>query len=73
MYNSGHLIPEASLNKIWTNFYKIDEARAREFGRYGLRLSIVRAIQEQHGNRYGVENKPDGVTFWLELSKSLSR
>ncbi len=66
VYNSGKPIPEASLDEIWTSFYKIDKARTRAFGGSGLGLSIVRAIQEQHNNAYGVENLKDGVEFWFE-------
>ncbi|WWV69430.1 Alkaline phosphatase synthesis sensor protein PhoR [Sporomusa ovata DSM 2662] len=69
IYNSGQPIPEASLDKIWTSFYKIDEARTLEYGRYGLGLSIVRTIQEQHGNGYGVKNVLDGVIFWFDLNQ----
>ena len=67
VYNSGRQIPDESLDKIWASFYKVDKARTREQGRYGLGLSIVRAIQELHGYHYGVENADDGVTFWFDL------
>jgi len=67
VYNSGQQIPDESLDKIWTSFYKVDKARTREYGRYGLGLSIVRAIQELHGYPYGVENTNDGVLFWFDL------
>ncbi|MCC5467175.1 sensor histidine kinase [Pelosinus baikalensis] len=70
MYNSGRPIPEESLEKIWTSFYKVDKARTREYGGYGLGLSIVRAIQELHGNHYGVNNVEDGVVFWFDLTKA---
>lgn len=70
VYNSGRPIPEDSQEKIWTSFYKTDKARTRENGGYGLGLSIVRALQELHGNRYGSFNTPDGVTFWFDLSKA---
>ncbi|HEY3424499.1 MAG TPA: HAMP domain-containing sensor histidine kinase [Negativicutes bacterium] len=70
VYNSGRPIPEESLEKIWTSFYKVDTARTREYGRYGLGLSIVRAIQELHGNSYGVENVEGGVVFWFDLDKA---
>jgi len=69
LYNSGPHIPEESLEKLWISFYKVDKARTREYGRYGLGLSIVRAIQELHGNFYGVQNVPDGVNFWFDLDK----
>jgi len=67
VYNSGRQIPEESLDKIWTSFYKVDRARTRDHGRYGLGLSIVRAIQELHGYPYGVENTEDGVMFWFDV------
>ncbi|WP_245824087.1 sensor histidine kinase [Sporomusa malonica] len=70
VYNSGQPIPEESLEKIWLSFYKVDDARTREYGRYGLGLSIVRAIQELHGNGYGVENGEGGVMFWFDLTEA---
>ncbi len=70
VYNTGRHIPEESLEKIWTSFYKVDKARTREYGGYGLGLSIVRAIQELHANGYGVENIQDGVMFWFDIDKA---
>ncbi|MFZ5969358.1 MAG: ATP-binding protein [Bacillota bacterium] len=67
VYNSGQPIPEGSLDKIWTSFYKVDKARTRDFGGTGLGLSVVRAIQEAHSNNYGVINVNDGVEFWFEI------
>jgi signal transduction histidine kinase len=68
--NSGRAIPEECLEKLWTSFYKVDQAHTREYGGYGLGLSIVRAIQELHGNCYGVENVPNGVMFWFDIDKA---
>lgn len=70
IYNSGQPIPEDQQEKIWTNFYKIDKARTRRDGNYGLGLSIVRAIQELHQNSYGVQNTKQGVLFWIDLDKA---
>lgn len=69
VYNSGRAIPEESINKIWTSFYKVDKARTRAYGGTGLGLSVVRAILELHHNGYGVENKDQGVMFWFELDR----
>jgi two-component system sensor histidine kinase VanS len=69
VFNSGPPIPEESLAKIWGSFYKVDKARTREYGGSGLGLSIVRAIQEAHGNAYGVNNLDDGVEFWAEFDR----
>jgi len=68
VFNSGSPIPNHALDKIWSSFYKIDQARTRGFGGTGLGLSIVRAIQEAHGNGYGVSNVEGGVEFWFDIS-----
>jgi signal transduction histidine kinase len=67
VFNTGKNIPEDETELIWTSFYKIDKARTRDYGGCGLGLSIVRAIQEQHHNAYGIINKENGVEFWFEL------
>ena len=68
VYNSGKNIPEDSLDKIWTSFYKVDKARTRAYGGTGLGLSVVRSVMELHGNDFGVENQNNGVAFWFEVS-----
>jgi two-component system, OmpR family, sensor histidine kinase VanS len=70
VYNSGVRINEEDLERIWESYYKVDKARTRELGGCGLGLSIVKAIMDQHNNRYGAENKPDGVLFWFELDEA---
>lgn len=69
IFNTGELIPEDALEKVWVKFYKVDKARTREYGGSGIGLSIVKAIMDQHGCPYGVYNKEDGVVFWFELEK----
>ncbi|MCY6354651.1 sensor histidine kinase [Clostridium sp. ZS2-4] len=70
VFNSGKHISEEFIDKIWLSFYKIDKARTRAYGGTGLGLSIVRAIQQAHHNKFGAENKADGVEFWFELDKA---
>lgn len=67
--NSGKLISNEEMNKIWDSFYKVDKSRNREYGGTGLGLSIVKAILNLHKNDYGVYNVEDGVVFWFELNK----
>ena len=69
VFNSGKQIPEESLDKIWTSFYKVDKARTRKYGGYGIGLSVVKAIQELHHNGFGVVNVENGVMFWFDLDK----
>jgi signal transduction histidine kinase len=70
--NTGSLIPEDSIDKIWHSYYKVDKARSRQYGGYGLGLSIVKAIQDQHDNDYGVQNAEDKVIFWFELTPAIN-
>ncbi len=67
VFNSGRHIPEQSMAKIWSSFYKVDKARTRAYGGTGVGLSIVRAIMEAHGNKYGAGNSDGGVEFWFEI------
>jgi signal transduction histidine kinase len=69
IFNTGRPIPEDSLDKIFTSFYKVDKARTRAYGGIGLGLSIVRAIMDLHHTNYGVMNREDGVEFWFELNR----
>lgn len=67
VYNSGELIPDDSIGRLWEKFYKVDKARTREYGGSGVGLSIVKAIMESMNQKYGVRNLEDGVEFWFEL------
>ena len=72
VFNTGQPIPEDDLPKIWGKFYKVDKARTREYGGSGVGLSIVKASMELLGQKYGVENKENGVEFWFELDATNS-
>jgi two-component system, OmpR family, sensor histidine kinase VanS len=67
VFNSGQHIPEELLERIWISFYKVDKARTRSYGGTGLGLAIVKAIQQAHGNEYGVFNTQEGVAFWFDI------
>ena len=56
VFNSGPLIPQASLELIWNSYYKVDPARNREFGGTGLGLAIARGIIARHGGSCSVAN-----------------
>lgn len=69
VFNNGANIPHEELKKIWMNFYRINKARSRNEERYGIGLSIVKAICELDNKNYGVVNLPDGVEFYFELER----
>lgn len=70
VFNTGAQIPEADIDQIWVKFYKVDKARTREYGGSGVGLSIVKATMERLGQKYGVENRENGVEFWFTLDAS---
>ena len=67
VFNTGANISEENLTRVWNRFFKADEARNRDDGGSGIGLSIVRAIMNNYGNDFGVENKEDGVEFYFEV------
>ena len=67
VYNSGSQVDYDDLEKVWQSFYRADKSHNRAQGRFGLGLSIVKAIMVAHGSDFGVFNTDDGVVFWLEI------
>ena len=65
--NDNFEVSEEEINRIWKRFYKIDESRNRENGGNGIGLSLVKAIMNNYGNDFGVENKDKGVEFYFEI------
>lgn len=64
VFNQGAPIPVDSLSKIWTKFYRDDDAKG---GGSGLGLAIVAQILSMHDADYGVENVENGVVFYFSL------
>ena len=58
VHNTGKGIAEEDKENIW------DE------NRFGLGLSMVKAIMELHGGKYGAENTEDGVIFYFEIERA---
>lgn len=69
VFNTGKTISRDQKLKIWNKFYKIDSSRNRDESGSGIGLSLVKAIMKQHQNKYGVDNKDNGVEFWFELNQ----
>ncbi len=71
VFNEGGRISEEHLEKIWNSFYREDKSRTRtEQNNIGLGLYIVRSIMNAHHGSCGVENKKDGVEFWISLKST---
>ena len=70
VYNSGSHVAEEDLENVWQSFYRADKSHSRSEDRFGLGLSIVKAVMVSHGADFGVFNTGDGVVFWLEIPKA---
>ena len=58
--DSGPGVPDAELEKIFDPFFRIDEARQRETGGFGLGLSIAQRAIEHHNGSISAANRPAG-------------
>lgn len=67
VYNSGSVISEMDLEKIWEPLYVTDPSRTKREGSSGMGLAIAKNILELHGAAYGAEALEDGVRFYFEL------
>ncbi len=69
VYNTGNHIEPVELQKLWDSFYRLDHARLRSQGHFGLGLSIVKSVQDAHSQQCGVDNADGGVEFWFDIAK----
>jgi len=67
VFNTGSCVEDKDKDGIFTSFYRADKAHSRAEGRFGLGLSIVKSITENHNCECGFENKENGVTFWFTM------
>ena len=67
VFNTGSKIDDKDKDGIFTSFYRADKAHSRKEGRFGLGLSIVKSIVDNHGCECGFENKENGVEFWFTM------
>lgn len=67
--DSGIGIPEDQRDRVFTRFWRSDEARERSRSGFGIGLAMVREIIDQHGGSVAFRsNEPDpGTTFEIRL------
>ncbi|MBI4431647.1 MAG: HAMP domain-containing protein [Candidatus Omnitrophica bacterium] len=66
--DTGVGIETQHLPRIFDRFYRVDSARSRVEGSYGLGLSICKWIAEAHGGTIRVQSRPgEGSTFGVRL------
>ncbi len=66
--DQGVGIPPTNLNRIFDEFYQVDEGRDSQLGGTGIGLALVKRLVELHGGEVGVESEVGvGATFWFTL------
>ena len=65
--NSGDEIPPEALEHVFDRFYRVDEARARNSGGYGLGLAIAKGIAEKNGGSITAASQNGRTEFTLLL------
>ena len=65
--NFGRTIPPEKLERLFEQFFRLDESRASRTGGAGLGLAIARQIVELHGGTITAESADNQVLFTLHL------
>jgi two-component system osmolarity sensor histidine kinase EnvZ len=58
--DEGPGIPEASLQRVFDPFFRLETSRNRETGGVGLGLSAARAIVREQGGELTLSNRSSG-------------
>lgn len=68
--DSGPGVPDSALQSIFGEFYRVDTARTRESGGYGLGLAIAKRALVQHGGDVTAQNTGSGLKLVVRLPAS---
>ncbi len=66
--DTGIGIADADKSKVFERFYRVDAARSREQGGFGLGLSLAKLIVTLHGGEIHIKDqKPQGTIFEIQI------
>lgn len=68
--NHGDTIPEEKLERIFEQFYRLDDARGTKSGGAGLGLAIAKQIVELHGGSIEAQSREGQTRFCVTLPVS---
>ena len=60
--NTGPGVSENDINKVFEQFYRVEQSRSLKYGGSGLGLAIVKRIFERHEGKVKFESQPDEWT-----------
>ena len=67
IHNTGSLIAEHDVERIFERFYRLDKSRARSVEGSGLGLAIVKEIVQAHGGSVEARSSAESGTEFLVL------
>jgi signal transduction histidine kinase len=70
--DDGPGVPEPDRQRIFERFTRLDDARSRDAGGFGLGLAIVRDVVESHGGKVRVDDNNPGARFTVTLPTGAS-
>jgi signal transduction histidine kinase len=65
--DDGPGVPEPDRQRVFERFTRLDDARSRDAGGFGLGLAIVRDVVESHGGEVRVDDNNPGARFTVTL------
>ncbi len=70
--DDGPGVPEPDRQRVFERFTRLDDARSRDAGGFGLGLAIVRDVVESHGGEVRVDDNNPGARFTVTLPTGAS-
>lgn len=67
--DQGPGVPPQHLETIFNEFHRVDSARTREAGGYGLGLAIARRAVQRHGGEIYAENCDPGLRITISIPR----
>jgi two-component system sensor histidine kinase CpxA len=68
----GPGVPDEDLEQIFQPFYRVDRARNRETGGYGIGLAIVQRVIQRHKGSVSAKNTTAGLSVQISLPETNS-
>lgn len=66
----GPGVPEQDIEQIFEPFYRVDRARNRMTGGYGIGLAIVKRVIERHGGHASANNTGTGLRIQISVPQA---